>query len=400
MGGRSKRRAASRQPPPRTPGREAPPLEVPNKEVVARAQGLPASWTRRRAEVWTELEALRQDARSRWGDWPAWCWLPSDVAGEWAYLRLTLGSQGAMRRGGLADVLPEVEWGADGWLLHANGQDRLYHTIATTQVTAAASWRLTRGIYRYDPLLLSTLLETAVDRIPPEVFLQLPEWCPYVDLDSGLADPALPRERILGFYAHLDWTHHFPEKAMLRLMVTVQREQPTRLLWVPECLPLEYPSLGDAWADLARLSTAEKRERAEGEWASMMRVCLPPLLYLCSQRADVRHRSDPDRRPERRPPSARDDGGPDWWEVGYRIGAALRRPAPPPADLDAIGEESPNERGTHRSPRPHLRRSHWQRYRVGPGREDVRVNLKLPFLVGDLEGRELVPTIRRVRTDT
>jgi hypothetical protein len=129
----------------------------------------------------------------------------------------------------------------------------------------------------------------------------------------------------------------------------------------------------------------------------MMRVCLPPLLYLCSTRPDVRHRTDPQRHPQRRPPQARDYGGPDWWEVGYRIGSALRRYA-----LTESAEETPDAsdpRGTHRSPKPHIRHTHWQRYRIGPGKQGVRVQLKLPFLVGDLEGREPVPVIRRVQGD-
>jgi hypothetical protein len=377
------------------PRADGPAFEVPNKDVAVRAQALATSWQRRSNAVWRELERLRERGKVSW-DWPAWCWLSSDVVGAWADLYVAGPTHRTTAGCGVASLLGEVEKSGEGWLLNARSGPDLAHTIISTQLTAAATWRVTRGIYRFDPALLATLLGAPVDRIPPGIFLQLPEWCPYVDLDGGVPD-GVNGDRLVGFYAHLDWMPLFPAKAMLRLVVAVERENPRRLVWTPECLPLEYETLGEAWADLSKLASEDRRQKAGAEWSSMMRVCLPPLLYLCSTRPDVRHRTDPLRHPERRPPQARDDGGPDWWEVGYRIGSALRRYTLSENTEEAAAGSS--GRGTHRSPKPHIRHTHWQRYRIGPGRQDVRVQLKLPFLVGDLEGREPVPVIRRVKSD-
>ena len=110
---------------------------------------------------------------------------------------------------------------------------------------------------------------------------------------------------------------------------------------------------------------------------------------MASQEPDVRHRGDPERRPERRRPQ-RSDGGPNWWEVGYRIGTALRgRPVPETA-------AEAREDGSGRPPAPHIRRAHYRLYWTGRGRGEPRIRWLHPILVGDREGHELPPTIRRV----
>jgi hypothetical protein len=97
---------------------------------------------------------------------------------------------------------------------------------------------------------------------------------------------------------------------------------------VPTHLPLYHRSLLEAWEhvglvvkDADEVFGAGKEQRAHTEWESSMRICLPLLLYLASQEPDVRHRRDQERRPARRRVDRR-EGGPNWWEVGYRVGAA------------------------------------------------------------------------------
>ena len=83
---------------------------------------------------------------------------------------------------------------------------------------------------------------------------------------------------------------------------------------------------------------------------------------------------------------------PSRWEVGYRLGAALRQ---------ALSEHEPAEpTGTHASPRPHIRRAHWHSFWAGKrDQPEARsVTLKwLPPIPVNVQGVEdLTTTVRDV----
>ncbi len=83
--------------------------------------------------------------------------------------------------------------------------------------------------------------------------------------------------------------------------------------------------------------------------------------YLCSQAAEIKEAGAGKRVPARPKPQKTKKGlrifapdHPSRWEVGYRLGAALRQ---------ALSEHEPAEpTGTHASPRPHIRRAHWHSF--------------------------------------
>ena len=79
------------------------------------------------------------------------------------------------------------------------------------------------------------------------------------------------------------------------------------------------------------------------------------VLYLCSENAEIRESGDGDRLPACPEPKKTKKAlqlfapdRPTQWEVGCRLGAALRR-----ASTERSSEEPA---GTHVSPRPHIRR--------------------------------------------
>ena len=106
---------------------------------------------------------------------------------------------------------------------------------------------------------------------------------------------------------------------------------------------------------------------SEGE-AERLSTDVSPLvslvLYLCSQAAEIKEAGAGKRVPSR-PTSQKTKKGlrifapdaPSRWEVGYRLGAALRQPQ----SDDEPGETT----GTHASPRANIRRAHWHAVRVG-----------------------------------
>jgi hypothetical protein len=369
-----------RQTQPRTallaPQGGGPAFVVPYRDVVARAQELLKSCEGAAPDIWAELEAVRTEARTAWGwpEWPEWCWLPVEACWVWAFRRTVPGAA----RAGPAEL---KEWRS----APPEGEKHLAVELqgAAWQLAPAASWRVTRGIYRFHPELRRALLQTPVGEVAPEVFLRLPEWCVYLDLDDS---EEVAGGRANGFFAHLDWNPRKRDAPVLRLELAVHGGRPQR--WFLCELPLRHRTLAEAWSEFG--SETHEQKGTESEWSSAMRVCLPLLLYLASDVPEVRHRREPGRRPERRGPE-RDSGGPNWWEVGYRIGAVLGRAREPRPEVPA---EAPAEAG--RAPVPHVRRAHYHLYWTGSGRREPRVRWLHPILVGDRDGHELPPTIRRV----
>jgi len=117
-----------------------------------------------------------------------------------------------------------------------------------------------------------------------------------------------------------------------------------------------------------------------GELVSEARPIVEPilslLLYLCAENAEI---GDGQARPANPTPKRTKSGprlfAPDrstTWDVGVRLGAALRR---------AYHASETAGDGTHAGPRPHVRRAHWHGFRSGAmKREDGS-----PIAAGDRE---------------
>jgi hypothetical protein len=122
------------------------------------------------------------------------------------------------------------------------------------------------------------------------------------------------------------------------------------------------------------------------------------LLYLCSTAADIADHSGHRERPANPAPVKTKKGirmfpadRVTQWDVGFRMGAELRR---------AAGESSETNGGAHASPRPHVRTAHWHHFWTGP-RDSAERRLVLrwlhPILVKAEKPEDLVPTVRPVR---
>jgi hypothetical protein len=146
---------------------------------------------------------------------------------------------------------------------------------------------------------------------------------------------------------------------------------------------------------LATQLTEQERAMAMKEVPALVSL----VLYLCSENAEIRESGGDDRLPANPEPKKTKKGlrlfapdRPTHWEVGYRLGAALRRAS------TERGSEEPT--GTHARPRPHIRRAHWHSYWVGKWNEpDARtVVLKWlpPIAVNVQNVDDLTTTVRDV----
>jgi len=228
------------------------------------------------------------------------------------------------------------------------------------------AWRATQGIYRFDSTVFESVVNTTVEGdLPCDVLHRLPEWCVYVETPGlQFLDCALD-----GFFAHLDWDAGNTD---LRFMLDTEKrlvplslnlgpwsmaEALERTLKSGYKLPTEPPTDQNVGSPPNRISVTIESFRP------IIEPMVSLLLYLCSQNAEI---GDGSRRPVNPTPKKTKSGlrlfapdTPTTWEVGVRMGVAIRR---------AQKSEAAAHDGTHAGPRPHIRRAHWHGFRSGPSK--------------------------------
>lgn len=284
--------------------------------------------------AWKQADEFRAD-RGRAGlpDWPEWCYLP--LAGWYAVV-----SGGGNNRLGLAGVSDVARLGAIG------------------------AWRVTQGIYRFDPALYESIITTPVaGDLPHDVLYRLPEWCVYIETP----DMQWSGGPLYGFFAHLEHDAN-TGRPELRLLLDAE------VALTPIPLHLGAWSLAESIARMTDVASVQAMAHGvdatpagvTGEIRSWVEPLVSLLLYLCAENAEI---GDGTRAPAIPQPKRTKQGWrlfppdrPTTWDVGVRLGAALRR---------AYHAQEVDQGGTHAGPRPHIRRAHWHGFRSGPmKRED------------------------------
>jgi hypothetical protein len=109
----------------------------------------------------------------------------------------------------------------------------------------------------------------------------------------------------------------------------------------------------------------------------LIHPALALTLYLCAGNPDILPGQPQGAASTagRKPAGGRIPSKPQAWEVGWRVGAALR------AARQATADTPQRRAATGRvSPRPHIRGSHWQSFRVGPGRPNERTDAVIHWI--------------------
>jgi len=284
--------------------------------------------------AWKAADEFRADRGNGLPDWPAdWCYLP--LAAAYAIV-----SGGGDRRVGL-DQAGDVG-----------------------RLGALMAWRVTQGIYRFSTPLYERVIETPIaGDIPHEILYRLPEWCVYVET-PGMQWKDTP---LHGVFAHLEFdiNHRRPE---LRLLLDSEAAlDPIPLHLGPWSLEESLRRMTDA-ANVQGLGSGHAFIGGS-DVVRAARPVLEPilslLLYLCAENAEIgeggamptkplpkRTKSGPRLFPPDRPTT---------WDVGVRLGAALRK---------AYHASETRGEGTQASPLPHVRRAHWHGFRSGAMKRD------------------------------
>jgi hypothetical protein len=330
-------------------------------------------------DCWKRVEEMRSGRAANDPSWPPWCFFPI----KQSYLLLKT----YIKKFALGDV----------------------NDIGV--VAALATWRMTRGVYRFDETVYSEVTHTPAEgKLPVDVFFHLPEWCMYVETPGA----RFSEWELAGFFAHLDRSSSEPLGCdSLRLVLDTDHG----LVSIPIHLIEEGLEAGMKSAILWGKQTTSERglpdifgdssEVARLASGSLMDVgpLVNLLLYLCSVNSDISDGRGTDRRPSNPKPRRIKQGrklfpaeGDSIWQVGYVMGAAIRRGA-----RGEPGPSEPAERtpGHHASPRPHMRRAHWHTFLKGPRKpRDGEARTQFikwlpPKLVNEAKG-EAITTVRRV----
>ena len=294
----------------------------------------------------TEIDASRPGR-----DWPDWCYAPLEQA--W----------GAYRK----HAVPRLETMTD-----------------VAALSALAAWRVTKGIYRFDPELGQAIMGTPLEgELPGELLLRLPEWCVYLEWPS--LTTLIWGQVVLGCFAYLDYDTERPP--IVRIIFDIG----TQL--VPVYLELKgslEESLRRNIAEAGEQIPLDKLyppEQAVAEFTGPLSSALSLLLYLCSEEPDITPGLPVKPKPKKVKGGEKLFAAKEIqeWQVAWRLGAAIRA-AREQSEIKGVG--------THASPRPHIRRAHWHSFRAGKERRETRVKW-LPPIAVNLKG-ELPAVIRRV----
>lgn len=233
-------------------------------------------------------------------------------------------------------------------------------TIATRAnlLEMLSAWRVTQGIYRFDPDVYESVIETPITgELPAEQLQCLPEWCVYLETPGMRVCGDSAREQ-LGVWAWLDWDEH-GKQFWLRLMGLQAGG------WFDQYyLPLEGTLESAVSSAMKGAGFEDPVAQGLGERVRWTTPIVSLLLYLVSEACDF---GDAQRRPGNPRPVRTKDGvrqfpadKPTQWDVGVRMGAALR------AARAQQAAQTQGEDREKRTVRPHVRRAHWAHRWIGP----------------------------------
>lgn len=331
--------------------------------------------------AWRQIAEMREQRGKSLPWWPDWCYAP--IAASLAVI-----TEGAPRIGPA-----EIE--------------RMKEYFPAV-MAALAAWRITKGVYRFDDTLRQEIAGMPLEGdLPAEIFYSLPEWCIYVET-PGMTLPYLRHDinGVEGFFAHLEYDpkHTRQELRLVFLMADGSTmPQPLHLgKWtVAEAIERAFEAMQ---IDIYPPPGTEERREILAEMASSMVPFINLVLYICSTNADFggERPVHPSRWPAGKKGKILAANEVRAWDVGIRVGPALRKALAAEADSRSEPATSTISSGTRASPRPHYRRAHWHHFWTGPRSrpEERKLILKWlpPIPVGIPEFDETPAVIHKVQS--
>ena len=235
---------------------------------------------------------------------------------------------------------------------------------AAQVISALAPWRMAKEVFVMDADMQGLLFEQADDlKLDPEVLMHLPYPCFYVQFAPGTEFRGTPYH---GFFVHLEYDANTQERELRLLFlmsdgqtagVPIHIDAGTIEESIQRTLDEAYANVPDGHYELRRALFTEAK--AQSEIAQTYSRVLQLVLYLCAQNAEIAPNSEQAVYTRRNATIKDRYAEIQKWDVGVRIGNAVRAHREKIALSTGTGE-------THSSPRPHMRRGHWHSFWTGP----------------------------------
>lgn len=242
-----------------------------------------------------------------------------------------------------------------------------------------STWAKTQGIYRFDNTVYQELLEAPFSGdIPAAVLRQLPEWAIYIETPGIDLMPGHPCK---GCWVMIDFETDAPTgEYELNIMFDVKspplKSGPLAVTFgVPlaggsiESVMDEYRKSSLKAYDLGGFGLDVKTNPSEvnevlGDLSVVAGKVMSLVLFICTQQDYAAGQTPSRPMPVKTKRGMRvfDPATPKTWDVGVRMGSAIRA-----ATAEAERAGGPGSGG---SVRPHMRRQHWHGFRVGKRKDE------------------------------
>ena len=311
-------------------------------------------------QAWQQFKMFRGGKGKNLPNWPDWCYVP--MAAGYAIV-----TGGGAPNEGLFDP-----------------------KLSPAVITAAAAWRVSQGVYRFDADLYNALINQPMDdKLPCEALKLLPEWCVYIETIGAVCFD----KPIVGFWAHLESDAN---DGRMELRLVLMHDDGVN---APMAIHLGDWTLEEG---LERMRQEAMRHAPPGVYLPVVDYIgdIAPLvqlvLYLCAENIDMpRIPAHPNAR-VRMSGQVDVPREPTFWSVGERIGAAIRKHR----NQEGLSEleKTPGLSVTRSSPIAHLRRAHWHHFWTGPMQGDRKLILRwlppIPVGVDEDEGPAVIHKVK------
>lgn len=243
------------------------------------------------------------------------------------------------------------------------------------ELTALWTWRRSKKVYSFDRDLARSLADQAndvrgTDVLPCDLLMHLPYPCVYIKAPGVL-------EHTDGFFVFIEFdvNHNRPELRVQWMFEDMLYTFPQVLHLLPGHTIRDFV-LDTIHTTQENLHEDIKLEDVDADIARVILSAIQLVLYLISDNAEIEKAPRPlvkgktEKNVVRLTKKNADKASQiEEYQVGIRVGAALRKAAKP------VGGHA-GETGTGKSKRSHTRRGHWHHYWTGPIGGDRTLILK------------------------
>lgn len=239
-------------------------------------------------------------------------------------------------------------------------------------------WTKHKQVYKIDPEFFDAVTQTSNLKLPEDTFKHLPVDYLYIDLSE--CKDALP---IAGAFVQVTQGNQLAiymvtdDEVFFSFYSAFQYEN-----GIAEVEP-NLVKANSFVAYQANKNITKVRNYTYDPRNNVVRAILQVLMFLSSQKPDIQE-NEITRRTYRQSARIKNKFSEiQMWDVGVRYGKAisLAKREAEKAERESEDSNAKPSISTRKSPRPHVRCAHWQRYHVGEGRKEIRTNWIPPVIV-------------------